>query len=496
MMWRGAQRGAHLVIVLAAAGAGLLSLACAIGGSERPAWEQPPPPVHTGAVVRPGTLTRHTLAWGLEVLILEDHRLPRVSMGVRLRRGGATEDLSEAGLSVYTAELMERGAGDRDALVFAETIDAIGARLSVSAGWDSFGISIAGLSRDVDLLFELLRDVVLAPRFDEVEAEKARSAQLAVLARAPDDPGTLLARALAATLYPGHRYGIPLIGNVSTVRDFDSEAARRFHAKHVLSNNAILFITGDIDPVVWVRKVGEVFGDWRPGPVVNPVAPPPREAPVERQIVIVDRPDLVQAQISIAHEGLDRLDERRIAASLMNAVLGGSGFSSRLMQRIRSDAGLVYGVGSGFSLRRRPGPFRIGTATRVSAVRRTLDLVLEEMAAIREQRSPSHEERIRAASYRVGQFALSLENSEQVIGSLVNLAIYGLPDDSLDTFRTRVAAVTTPELGEMARELLHPERVVIAVVGPAAELAPALESLGRVRILAPAEVMRLQEPSS
>ena len=200
---------------------------------------------------------------------------------------------------------------------------------------------------------------------------------------------------------------------------------------------------------------------------------------------MIDRPDLVQARIVITHDGMRRDDPDRIAIDLMNNVLGGSGFSSRLMALVRSEEGLAYGVGSFFAPRRRTGPFAVSTSTRVSEARRTLDLLLEELRAMRDSRPPSSQELVAAASYKVGRFGLSLETSAAVMSTLVSLDIYGLPEDSLDTYRTRVRAATRDDLAAAARQRLHPERAAIVMVGPAESLVPLLEGLGEIEVVEP-----------
>jgi len=151
---------------------------------------------------------------------------------------------------------------------------------------------------------------------------------------------------------------------------------------------------------------------------------------------------------------------------------------------VREREGLAYGIGSGFQLRRGAGPFVVGTATRVPEARRAIDLILGELEGIREN-PPSEDELAHARTDSAGSFALGLETSSAMLGSLVDLAVYGLPLDGLDTFRSRVAAVTTADVAEQARERIHPERLAIVVVGPAEVLAPALEGLGPVEVVRP-----------
>jgi zinc protease len=465
-----------------ALGLGLV-LGCA-NALRRPAWELPPPQVPDARVVPEGALHREELASGLRVIVLEDHRLPRIALGITLRRGAASEALSEAGLALYTAELMERGAGKRDALALAEAVDRLGASLSVSSGWDSTTVGVAGLSRDLDALFAILGDVTLRPRFDAAEAKRAREETLAGLEQSKDDPHTLLGWSLAGALYPGHRYGMPREGTPETVARLDAARAREFHRRLFVPNDAILWASGDVDLEAFLALAGEVFGAWPRGPVVDPGPPPPDPAPAQRRIVIVDRPDLEQARIGLGHEGIERTDPERVAINLMNDLLGGSGFSSQLMEALRAEAGLTYSVGSGFSMRRARGPFTVSTFTRVPEVRRTVDLTLSVIERFR--REPPDESALRdARALAVGEFSLGLETSDAVLAALVDLDVYGLPEDSLDTYRARVRATQPALVAELAQRLLHPERAAIVLVGPAEALRPQLEGLGPIEVVAP-----------
>jgi zinc protease len=470
-------RVGHLVGGFAAA---FVIAACAAP----PAWKLPPPPPNDSPIVPADRFSRSELDNGLRVMVLEDHRLPRVTLALTARRGAAMVDLDRAGLAVFTADVMARGAGDRDALALAETVDALGASLSVAAEWDSTEVQVSGLSRDLDALMEILVDVALRPRFAAEEAEKARAETLAQLERSRDDPATLVSWYTARALFPGHRFGLPLSGTPETVARLDAAAAREFHARVFIPNDCIFSAAGDVDTADLRARVERAFGGQQAGVLPSAGEPIPAEAPEQRTVTIVDRPDLAQARIILAHEGISRTDPERIPASLMNSVLGGSGFSSRLMSRVRSDAGLTYGVGSGFALRRERSLFQVSTFTRVAEVRTVIDLLLGELERMRTE-PPDESELTDARTLSAGGFALSLETSDAMIAGLVGLDLYDLPLDSLDTYRGRVRAVTTADTAREARRLLHPERVAIVLVGPAEALRLQVEDLGPVEIVTP-----------
>jgi len=436
------------------------------------------------SIVDEERLQRFELSNGLRVLLLEDHRFPKLSLGVSTRRGGATEALSQAGVSSLMAEVMERGAGERDALALAEAVDSLGASLGVMPGWDSITVYISGLSRDETELLAILRDVVRAPRFEEDEIQRARSEQLAGLGRERDDPSALVRRHFTEMMFPDHRYGVPMIGSVDSVSKLDGDHLRACYDRVFNARSAVISVSGDFDATQLRQDLEAAFGDWREGQVAPAVEAPPAIFPEQQRIVVVDRPELVQSRIMLGHEGMSRSDERRVVNGIMNGILGGNGFSSRLMMKIRSDEGLTYGVYSGVAMRRRPGAFQVSTFTRVPETRRVVDLILQGIRGMQE--APPDEEVVgKAKSYDIGRFSLGLETTGAVLSSLVDIEIQDLPENSLDTYRQRVRALSAEDVAAEARRFLHPDRMGIVVVGPASELLPQLESLGNVEVIAP-----------
>jgi len=463
---------------------GLLALSGCSALAPKPAWEQPPPPVAEGPIVPQQRLHRATLDNGLEVLVLEDHRTPRLAVGIALRRGIAIESLDQAGLASLTTEVMKRGAGSRDALALARAVEDLGASLSADAGWDSTSVGLSGLSSDGDTLVALLADVVRRPRFEPSEVDRARAETIQSLEQDRDEPEALLGLQLDRVLYPDHRYGLPEDGERKSLMRLDAHALRAFHDRVFVARNAIFYAVGDISYDDALARARAQFGDWAAGSVPEPGPAPPALTPPARRIVVVDRPDLVQAQIALAHEGIARTDPQRIPALLMNTVLGGGGFLSRLLTRVRAEEGLTYSIGSGFSMRRHPGPFAVTTFTRVPEVGRVVSLVLSVLEGMRKD-PPSEDEFRLAKSYNAGRFVLGFETSSAIAAGLIDLDVYGLPSDSLDTYRARVNATTREEVAAQAQRLLHPERIAIVVVGPAEALRPQLAPLGEVEVVKP-----------
>jgi zinc protease len=446
------------------------------------AWELPPAVAAERPIVDPANLHRATLANGLAVLVLEDRRLPRFAAGFIAPRGAAIEGPQELGLATFTATLMERGAGSRDALALAAAVEDLGAELDVSADWDTLRASVSGLSRDSEMLLGVLADVVRRPRFAAADAKRAVAEQRAALAQAKDDPAALVMQHFMRALYDGHRLGAPVAGVDATVARFGPAAARAFHARVVTPSGAILWAAGDVDAAAFVAQAERAFGDM-PASAPPPLPPPP-PGPTQRHVVLVDRPDLGQAQIAIGHEGIARDDPRRLEAQLFNAAFAGGGFSSRLMARIRATEGLTYGIGAQFLQYRVPGPYVVSTFTRVAKVEQLLASTFDELERVRRS-PPAGDELERTRQQRIGSFPLALERTDAVMAALLDLDVYGLPRDALDTYRSRMRAITAEQIAETANALVHPERATIVVVGPAGPLRPVLEKYGPVEIVAP-----------
>ena len=467
----------------AAVAIALLACGCAVL-RPKPAWEQPPAPVAEGPVVPAERLHRVQLDNGIAVLVLEDHALPRLAIGVVTRRGANSESLAQAGVASLTLDVMKRGAGPRDALALARAVEEMGASLSASAEWDSTSVGISGLAEDADRLFDVLDDVVRRPRFETGEVARARAEQLASFEQEKDEPHAVAGKQLARLLYDGHRFGLPADGDPAHVAKLDAAALRAFHARLFTPSQMIVYVVGDLGADAALARVRQHFGAWPAGAGLGLGEAPPDPTPPARRIVIVDRPDLSQAALVIGHEGISRRDPQRIPADLMNTVFGGGGFLSRLMSVVRADAGLAYSIGAGFALRWYPGPYIVSTSTRVAEAGRVVELVLAEMERMRTN-PPSAEDLRLVKSFSAGRFVLGLETPTAIAGALVDLDVYELPPDSLDTYRTRLRAVTQEDVAAAALRLLHPERAAIVAVGPAAALRPQLERFGAVEVVAP-----------
>ena len=456
-----------------------------------PAWELPPPPIPADPIVPHERLQRSQLDNGLSLVVLEDHALPRLHVGWISHSGIGAEPTDRAGVSALLAEVMQRGAGERDALALAQSVENLGANLSVASSWDASRVDLTGLAEDGATLLAILADVVRRPRLEPREVERARAEQIATLERLLDSPPELANAALARLLYPQHRYGLPRGGTPKSVAALDATALRDWHRRLFNPRHATLFAVGHIEAAPFLAQAADLFGDDRghPGRLATP--PVPAHSPPTTRIVVVDRPDLNQARIAMGHEGLARTDPDRLAASIANGVLAGGGFLSRLMMQARGERGLTYGVHSFFDLRSVPGPFVLGTATEADGAASLLQIIQSSLRDLGGNEPPAESEVEAIRRFLAGRFALGLQTPGAIINALIHLDVHGLPRDSLDTYRSRLRAIRPAQVAEQARTRFHPERLAIAVVGPAQRIAPQLEAFGPVRVISPGDVLEL-----
>lgn len=421
---------------------------------------------------------RWEMPGGLTVLHVEDHRLPAVAASLQLPGGGALDPTGRAGLASLAAALLGKGTRRWETGALAERIDDLGLSWSTRAGWDRFSLTLAGLAEDLDAILELLGEMALYPTFPAGEIDVMKRRRLSALARSVDDPSTLADWAFAIHLYGDHPYGHPLSGTPRSIEATGPDEIRGLHAAAFLPGAATLAVAGDVAPERLDAGIQAAFAAWDgPSPVLPP-SPPAPEAD-RRRVVLVNREDLSQAQIRWGHAGIRRADPDHDACEIMNWILGGGGFSSRMIQRIRAEKGLTYGVHSMFDARRLAGSFRVSTFTpneSVTEVVTEIDSLVEEY-----RRQGPTEEEVHAARARfVGGYALQFETAPQVAGHFLDLELYGLPADSLRTYQGRVEALGRDELAVLAERTLDPSRALLVVVGRADLYAGSLGDLGEV----------------
>jgi zinc protease len=426
------------------------------------------PPVH-----------RERLDNGLTLIVASRPGVPLAAARIVFRGGSSVEPGDRCGLAHMAALSARRGAGRRTGEQIDLLVESLGA--DVGAGVDE-DATYVGLSAPVEALarcLEVLGDVAMAPTFPAAEVARLKRREVASLVHDLDEPAVVADRAMLQAAYGDHPYGHPPEGRARDLERLTRAEVKAFHGQHWRPEEAILLVVGAVPADEALALVQKRFARWRgpPGPVpVVPPPPPPRPA-----VVVVDRPDLTQTQVRVVSGGFARRSPDYFPGMVASAVLGG-GFTSRLMQEIRVNRGLSYGVRSRFATSAAGGLFYVSSFTKVETTADLVAVALEQMVRFAEE-GPTAEELDRMQNYLCGLFPLTLETHDQVAERLADLALYALDEGDVTEFPARVRAVSAEACRDVARRYFPGAKPLVVVVGPAREVVRPLEKFGEVRVV-------------
>ena len=418
------------------------------------------------------------LSNGLQVIILENHKLPTFAMQMVIRSGGLSDAAGHGGAAQYAASLLREGTQTRDSRQISEAIDSLGATLSAGAGLSSLtsNISASGLTEQFDPILGLFSDVILHPSFPAAELEKLKTRAIAQLRFQRSQPGFLAGERFQKAMYgdhPASRFAL----TEEQIRQLTPEMLRSFHAAHYKPNNALFGIGGDVRPAEIVAKLEKTFGGWKAGEV--PAVEIPKVAQTgPARIALIDRPGSVQTNLVLGALTIERTDADYYALDLLNQIIGG-GASARLFLNLREDKGYTYGAYSSHSASRYRGVFSASTEVRTEVTRESMQELLHELKRIREEKVP-RDEFDRAKRTIVGSFALQLESPQSLLGNIVTQKLFGLPADYWDTYPRKISALTEEDVQRVARQYLDPARIQFVAVGDAKAIADVLKGFGTV----------------
>ncbi len=419
-----------------------------------------------------------TLKNGLVVMWIPDQTLPYVSMQLMVKAGSSQDMPGKEGMAGFTAALLKKGAGKRNADQIAEDLEQIGADFGVEVQPDYTIAAISSLSFHKDNTLGQFRELVLQPTFPQSELERQRKLTLAGLQKLADRPDDFSEYLLPGFLFGKHPYGHESSGSPKSVRNISRVDLARFYSTNFTPSNAVLAVVGQYD-TEWRGEVVKAFEAWKTQPLTSTDVPDfPKWSGTE--LMLVNRADLNQAQIQIGFKGITRNipDYLELRAALK--ILGES-FGSRLFEAVRVKRGLTYHIHAWFDPRLKPGPMGIYTFTRVDKIGETVDETLKTYRQFVKDGVTSAEVDM-VKELMKGQFPRTFETPEALAKQLLILNRYGVPTSYLTSYLANLEAMNKDTINATIRRHFDPENLRILVYAPRAKAEESLKKLGRLEV--------------
>ncbi len=398
---------------------------------------------------------------GMVLLLSEKHDIPMVTINMALRAGSTSVPADKPGLASITAALLTQGTTRRTASQIQQEIDFIGGSLSTGGGEDFASAHLRVLKKDIRTGLDLLSDVLMNPVFDQKEIDRKVKETLAEIRRQKEEPNIVAGQAFAKAVFGNHPYGRTNDDVASYLPKLTRKDIVDFYSARYTPDNSIIAVVGDVSEKEIVALLNEYFKSWRKrGKPLPALAPPPA---IEKTVVQKIDKDVAQANIDMGHVGISRENPDFYAVMVMNYILGGGGFSSRLMDNIRDNKGLAYDVHSGFAAQKEPGAFTVVIQTKNESANDVIAETLKEIRRIQEE-PVTGKELADAKAYLSGSFPLRMDTSAKIAGMLTSIEIYHLGLDYPQKYLALIKGITRDDVQRVAKKYLHPDKMVIVVV--------------------------------
>ena len=420
-----------------------------------------------------------TLDNGLRVLAVTDRNLPLVTIVLMIEKGAEADEEERAGQADLTLEMLTLGTESRSSEQIALDVDSLGARLGFYSVWDASFIELEGLSEDLRTLLEIMSDIILHPTFTRPEFDQLKARRIASLIQDQDESEIVADVEFTRLAFAGTPYGHPRRGTVDSVKKTSLEDLEIFRDRHFLAGQCVLIIAGDVEPKAAFGVAEEFLGALRKGS--SSLGPTSflvqRTAP--RRVRIVHRPDLTQSQIRMGHAGIERTNPDYHAFQVANYVLGGGGFSSRLMEEIRSKRGYTYGVSSHFQGRKFPGPFLISTFTPNETTPAVVEQILKVVNGFL-QGGATPKELEEAKNFYLGSYPFRFETPHKIAREVLEAELYGLGLQSLAEYPQNISGIHQTDIETVVKRHVCPEAFSVVIVGNGDVFQKAMERIGPV----------------
>jgi len=386
---------------------------------------------------------------GSEAWLVREKSLPLVTLNYAFHGGASQDDADKAGTANLTADLLDEGAGELDGKTFHERLENRAIEMSFQVGRDYIYGSLRTLNDNRDEAFDLLRLALTNPRFDADAIDRIRGQTMATLQRDTTNPNDLASRRWWQTAFPDHPYGRESKGTLESVPRITAADLREYVRRVFARNELKVSIVGDVDAKTAGMLIDRAFGAL---PAKNDLKPIANATPTGLGKRIVINVDVPQAVVTFGGQGIARQDPEFMAAYIVNHILGGGSFSSRLYREVREKRGLAYGVSDSLVWFRRAAVMLGGTATRADRTADALAVIEQEVKRMAEE-GPTPEELAAAKSFLKGSYALSLDTSGKIAAQLTQIQIDDLGIDYVHRRSALIDAVTIEDAKRVAKRL-------------------------------------------
>ncbi len=413
-------------------------------------------------------LERVTSPGGIEAWLVESHANPLIAIRFAFRGGATQDDKGKEGLAYFVSAMMDEGAADLDALAFQEKAQGLAMRMDFDASRDVMLGNLQTLTVNKDEVFDLARLALTQPRFDADAVERVRAQILAGLKFDEHDPETVASLAWDRLAFRGHPYGRPIKGTLQSITAISRDDLKSYVDRMFARDKLVISVVGDIDAATLGQVLDHIFGALPARSELSPVADANPPLGPTQEIIEMDVP---QSVAQFGHRGIARKDADFIAAYVLNYIIGGGGFSSRLMEEVREKRGLAYSVHSNLYPYEHGAIFVGNVATKNEEVGQSLEVIESELRRIAAQ-GPTAEELANAKSYLTGAYALRFESSSSIASQLLAIQIEDLGIDYVNRRNRLVEAVTLDDIKRVAKRLIEADRLIVTIVGKPVAMAP------------------------
>ena len=406
-------------------------------------------------------IQRVTSPGGIEAWLVEQHTIPLIAMDFAFRGGAKLDPDDKVGLSGLAAATIDEGAGDLDSQAFQKRLEELAIKLGFEADHDAFHGSLQTLTENTGEAFRLTRLALTAPRFDAEPVARIKAQMLANLRQAEEEPEAIAGKAWFAAAFPGHPYGRPVEGDPKQINGVSAEDLRKFTARQFSRDGLVIAVVGDIDAPRLGKLLDAAFGVL---PATSPASvPAPVVVPTVNQTLVIKQ-DIPQTVMMFGLPGLLRKDPDFIPAYVLNYILGGGGFNSRLTVEIREKRGLAYSVFTELVPMEQTGLFIGSVATQNERASETVALLRQEITRMRDH-GVTAEELENARTYLIGSYALHFDSNSKIAEQLLAYQLDHLGIDYMERRNDLMRAVTLEDVNRMAKRLLDPEKLLLVSVG-------------------------------